>query len=101
MHDCALTCVQLCVNIMLVSDIFCHSMTFLGGQCMDKKHKVISGADAREDLKRRGLTVRGWAKQHGLSSKVVFEVLAGRLAGKYGQAHKAAVLLGLKDGVVE
>jgi gp16 family phage-associated protein len=30
----------------------------------------------------------------------VYELLRGRLKGLRGQAHKAAVLLGLKDGIL-
>lgn len=49
----------------------------------------------------RGETVRGWAARHGLSAAIVYKVLQGRLAGRRGQAHRAAVLLGLKQGVVD
>lgn len=69
---------------------------------MDKKHKkLLTPDEARLELRRCGTTVRAWAKKHEVSSKVVFELLGGRIKGNYGQAHRAAVLLGLKDGVVE
>lgn len=59
-----------------------------------------SHAQVKQEFDRRGWTVRGWAAKHGLSEHVVYEVMRGRFKGRRGQAHKAAVLLGLKDGVV-
>ena len=58
-------------------------------------------AEVRADFDRRGLTIREWSRRNGLCDRIVREVLRGRFQGKYGAAHKAAVLLGLKDGVVE
>lgn len=57
--------------------------------------------DVKRDLDRRGKSVREWAREHGFSERIVYEVLRGRLKGRRGQTHKVAVLLGLKDGVVE
>jgi len=58
-------------------------------------------AEVKADLNRRGLTVRQWAKDHGVPECVVYELLRGRFKGNYGHAHKAAVLLGLKEGLVK
>ena len=66
---------------------------------MQRSTKTID--EVRAELDRRGLTVRDWARDHGVSERVVYELLRGRFKGRRGQAHKAAVLLGLKDGVVE
>ena len=63
--------------------------------------QVLSPQEAKAALHKRGITVRDWARQNGLSERVVHEVLRGRFKGRYGQAHRAAVLLGIKDGVVE
>lgn len=63
--------------------------------------KVKEPKEAREQLIRQGMTVRQWARQHGVHEKTVYEVLAGRKRGLYGEAHKVAVLLGIKDGVLE
>ncbi|WP_141054599.1 DNA-binding protein [Tepidiphilus succinatimandens] len=57
--------------------------------------------DVRREFDRRGKSVRDWAREHGFSDRIVYEVLRGRLKGRRGQTHKVAVLLGLKDGVVE
>lgn len=63
--------------------------------------RVRTIEDVRRELDRRGKSVREWAREHGISDRIVYEVLRGRLKGRRGQTHKAAVLLGLKDGVVE
>ena len=52
------------------------------------------------DFARKGQSVRGWAIANGLSPAVVRGVLSGRLTGRIGEAHKAAVKLGLKDGEI-
>jgi gp16 family phage-associated protein len=57
--------------------------------------------EVRADLDRRGKSVRDWAREHGVSDRIVYELLRGRLKGRRGQTHKVAVLLGLKDGIVE
>lgn len=67
----------------------------------ETSNRVKTRAEVRMDLERRGLTIRQWSRQNGLSDRIVREVLRGRFQGKYGAAHKAAVLLGLKDGVIE
>lgn len=54
----------------------------------------------RTEFRRKGIAIAIWAREHGLSRSVVYGVLYGRLVGTYGDAHKAAVLLGLKDGEI-
>ncbi|BAN51428.1 MULTISPECIES: DNA-binding protein [Pseudomonadaceae] len=53
------------------------------------------------DFEHRGITISGWARSHGFSRDVVRSVLYGRVKGLYGSGHKVAVLLGLKDGVID
>ena len=60
-----------------------------------------TAADVRADLDRRGKTIRETARDIGVSERVLHELLRGRFKGRRGQAHRAAVLLGMKDGVVE
>jgi gp16 family phage-associated protein len=52
---------------------------------------------ARERLLRHGLTVKEWAEKNGYPLHSVRAVLYGRNKGNYGQAHKIAVALGLKE----
>ncbi|EAY2231695.1 DNA-binding protein [Salmonella enterica] len=51
------------------------------------------------DFNRHGVTLSGWARVHNVPRQIVFDLLHGRAKGRHGMAHKAAVLLGLKDGV--
>jgi len=54
----------------------------------------------REEFDRTGQTIAGWARQNCVSRDIVNRVLSGELIGKHGEAHKVAVLLGLKDGII-
>jgi gp16 family phage-associated protein len=55
----------------------------------------------RVDFERRGVNVSKWARDRGLTRQAVFDVINGKTKGKRGDAHKAAVLLGIKDGVID
>lgn len=57
--------------------------------------------EVRAEIERRGKTIREVAKEIGVNERIVYELLRGRFKGRRGQAHKAAVLLGLKAGIVE
>jgi gp16 family phage-associated protein len=57
--------------------------------------------EVRIDFERRGINVTQWARERGLPRQTVFAVLNGKTKGRRGDAHKAAVLLGIKDGVIE
>ena len=41
-----------------------------------------------------------FAREHGVDPATTYQVLAGRKKGKRGEAHKVAVLLGMKDGII-
>ncbi|WP_408503480.1 DNA-binding protein [Paraburkholderia sediminicola] len=56
--------------------------------------------EVRAEFDRCGVSISSWAVKHGIPRNIVNGVLQGRLKGKRGHAHNAAVLLGLKDGVV-
>ena len=56
--------------------------------------------EVRAEFDRCGISISSWAVKHGIPRNIVSGVLEGRLKGKRGHAHNAAVLLGLKDGVV-
>lgn len=57
--------------------------------------------EVKDDFLRRGISAADWARSHGIRPGVVYEIFAGRSACVRGEAHKAAVLLGIKDGVIE
>lgn len=56
--------------------------------------------EAREELKRKGISISAWATANNFSTNLVFEVLGGRKKCLRGQAHKIAIKLGLKEGEI-
>lgn len=65
-----------------------------GSEKLDLAQKV------KADLARKGVSIAQWSTANGLNTVLVYELLAGRKKGIRGQAHRAAVLLGLKSGLV-
>ncbi|MBB2884441.1 MULTISPECIES: DNA-binding protein [Pseudomonas] len=56
---------------------------------------------AREVLEKRGQSAKDFAVLHNLNPSTVYAVLSGQSRCRRGEAHRAAVLLGIKDGVIE
>lgn len=56
---------------------------------------------AREGLEKRGQSAKDFAELHDLNPSTVYAVLSGQSRCRRGEAHRAAVLLGIKDGVIE
>ena len=56
---------------------------------------------ARDALEKRGQSAKDFAEQHNLNPSTVYAVLSGQSRCRRGEAHRAAVLLGIKDGVIE
>ena len=56
--------------------------------------------EVRTELSRRGITVADWAKTHRVNPETVRGILLGRIRGRNGEAHRVAVLLGVKDGEI-
>ncbi|MFC3549437.1 DNA-binding protein [Lysobacter cavernae] len=57
--------------------------------------------EALADLDRRGVSIAAFARAHQLRYMTVYQVLHGGKKGLRGEAHRAAVLLGIKAGVVD
>jgi gp16 family phage-associated protein len=53
-------------------------------------------AEVRAWLERHGVTISEWARRHGFKPAIVSALLAGRTRGHWGEAHEAAILLGLR-----
>jgi gp16 family phage-associated protein len=51
---------------------------------------------ARERFEALGIKIGDWADQRGYKRELVYGVLAGRIEGKRGIAHRIAVDLGIK-----
>ena len=56
--------------------------------------------EAHAWLKSQRMSIADWARAHGLKPKTVHALLDGHHVGSRGQSHDAAVLLGMKVGVV-
>lgn len=65
---------------------------------MRNKAVLKTPEQARAELLRRGISISAWANQNGLSRSLVHAVLKGGRPCRFGKSHKAAVLLGIKDG---
>ena len=57
-------------------------------------------AQARRYFHTTGQSITSWAQTHGVNPATVYEVLAGRKKCLRGDAHKVAVKLGIKSGVI-
>ena len=66
-----------------------------------KERKVLSADEAREKITRVGGTIAAWARSKGLPVTVVYDLLLGRRFGRHGDGHRAAVLLGMKEGTID
>jgi gp16 family phage-associated protein len=56
--------------------------------------------EARARLASQGISAKDWAEQHDFTPSTVYAVLNGQKKCLRGEAHRAAVLLGIKDGVI-
>jgi gp16 family phage-associated protein len=56
--------------------------------------------EVREEFLRNGLAIADWARAHGFSAQLVYQVLAGRKRCTRGKSHEIAVRLGLKAGQI-
>lgn len=63
-------------------------------------HGIRTPAQARAWLDRQGKSVQQFAREHGVDPATTYQVLSGRKKGRRGEAHKVAVLLGIKDGII-
>lgn len=52
------------------------------------------------DLSSKGISVAKWARAHDLNPSTVRAVLKENRQARIGESHKAAVLLGIKQGEV-
>jgi gp16 family phage-associated protein len=62
--------------------------------------RLRSEAEVRAEFARLGLSIGAWARAHGFSAQLVYQVLAGRKRALRGQSHEIAVRLGLKRGQI-
>ena len=68
--------------------------------CMTPAPKTEAVHAFRQEIDRKGVSVAALARQHNIKARDIYPLLYGRNKGKRGEAHRIAVLLGLKDGVI-
>lgn len=54
----------------------------------------------KSELRSRGETIAGWALKNNYKPDNVRAVIYGRVKGNWGESHKIAVTLGLKEGEI-
>lgn len=57
--------------------------------------------EARCELRRHGVSFAAWARKNGVTADQVRDVLRKETPCNWGASHKIAVLLGIKDGVID
>lgn len=60
----------------------------------------LSPEQARAALDRQGVSLAEFSRKHALNKNLVSDLLNGRKKGRRGEAHRAAVLLRIKDGEI-
>lgn len=68
---------------------------------MNTMHAPLTPDQAREKLDRVGMSIAEFCRRHDLNKSLVSDLLNGRKKGRRGEAHRAAVLLGIKNGEAE
>jgi len=63
---------------------------------MSRKTSVRTAAQARKWIEANGITIAKWSEEHGFSKFAVVDLLRGRRKGLRGDAHRAAIALGMK-----
>lgn len=66
--------------------------------------EINSTEERRKHVEKKlsymGLSLRGWAIHNRFNPSLVRSVVEGDVSCRFGQSHKIAVLLGLKDGEI-
>lgn len=67
---------------------------------MEQK-KLKTREEVLDEFASKGISIRSWAIGNGVSPAIAHSLLKGKLTGRIGASHKAAVKLGLKHGVLD
>ncbi|SEI62234.1 DNA-binding protein [Pseudomonas sp. NFR16] len=61
---------------------------------------IRTAAQAKAWLDQQGKSVQEFARENKVDPATTYQILSGRKKGRRGEAHKVAVLLGMKIGVI-
>lgn len=67
---------------------------------MTKATKLKTREQVLAEFKAAGITLSEWSRANGFHRMTVVDLLRGSRKGLYGETHRCAVALGLKEGVV-
>jgi gp16 family phage-associated protein len=59
-----------------------------------------TAAQAKAWLEEQGKSVQEFARENNVDPATTYQILSGRKKGRRGEAHRVAVLLGMKIGVI-
>jgi len=54
-------------------------------------------AEAKADIQKQGITIAEWSRARGFTLPAVYQILAGKCKGRYGESHRIAKALGLVE----
>ena len=63
---------------------------------IENRNKPYTAEEIKNEFSAYGVTVSSWCIQNGLHRLTVVDLLRGKRMGIRGEAHRAAVMLGLK-----
>lgn len=67
----------------------------------NKSIQPKTSAQVRKELSARGESIAAFARRNAINVYTVHRVLSGNNKGNRGEAHRAAVLLGMKIGTID
>ncbi|MEO8118027.1 MAG: DNA-binding protein [Rhodoferax sp.] len=67
---------------------------------MSKTTQLKTREQVLADFKAAGITQTEWARANGFNRLTLVGLLRGAHLGRWGESHRCAVALGLKEGVV-
>jgi len=68
---------------------------------MSATSHVITREQFRKNLVRHGISIAAWARTHDVKPQQVRDVLRDGAVCNFGASHRIAVLMGIKDGVID
>lgn len=60
-------------------------------------NRLKTPEQAKQELRDHGISISEWARQNGFSASTVYYVINGKRPALYGESHKVAVALGIKN----
>jgi len=62
---------------------------------------IRTAEEVLKEFRLRGISINGWAQRNGFNPTLVYRVLRSKKIPTRGQSHRIAVMLGLKEGLLD